>query len=305
MDKPFRTISEQVRLLEARGVTTDEATPAILLREGYYAVVNGYGKAFLDEDATARAGDDRYRAGTRFADIHHLFRFDRELRALTFRAIMSVEGTLRSVLSHTFCEHHRSSEAYYNRHCYTTAKHYLRGPKQYEGDLEWMISTFRHHAEGHAADERQQGERDGTNARIAWYRKRYDAIPLWVLCSDLTFGNLRYFFALMREQEQRAVCARMAEVCGTTADGLPIEPASMLRDMETLSELRNDCAHVERIYDARFGEEARPYPQMVDVLAAFLAADDEAWLRASVTELVSRFAGTSEAVATVLAAAGF
>ena len=42
MDKPFKTIEEQVELLEARGVATDDDTPEVLLREGYYSVVNGY-----------------------------------------------------------------------------------------------------------------------------------------------------------------------------------------------------------------------------------------------------------------------
>ena len=42
MDKPFKTIEEQVELLEARGVATDDCTPEVLLREGYYSVVNGY-----------------------------------------------------------------------------------------------------------------------------------------------------------------------------------------------------------------------------------------------------------------------
>ena len=51
MNKQFLTIEEQVSLLRERGVATSETTAQILLREGYYAVVNGYGKAFLDEAA--------------------------------------------------------------------------------------------------------------------------------------------------------------------------------------------------------------------------------------------------------------
>lgn len=41
MDKPFKTIGEQVKILRSRGVSTDEDTATILLREGYYSVVNG------------------------------------------------------------------------------------------------------------------------------------------------------------------------------------------------------------------------------------------------------------------------
>ena len=82
MDKPFKTIKEQVELLEARGVATDDDTPEVLLREGYYSVVNGYKALFIDKEKTESAKDDRYLPGTSFADIYALFMFDRELRML-------------------------------------------------------------------------------------------------------------------------------------------------------------------------------------------------------------------------------
>lgn len=82
MDKPFKTIEEQVELLEARGVATDDDTPEVLLREGYYSVVNGYKAPFIDKEKTESAKDDRYLPGTSFADIYALFMFDRELRML-------------------------------------------------------------------------------------------------------------------------------------------------------------------------------------------------------------------------------
>ena len=49
MAKLFKSIPELIELLEMRGARTTDATAIILMREGYYAVVNGYGKAFLDK----------------------------------------------------------------------------------------------------------------------------------------------------------------------------------------------------------------------------------------------------------------
>ena len=303
MQKQFNTIAEQVALLQRRGVTTDASTPAILLREGYYAVVNGYGKAFLDREATARADDDRFAPGTTFDQIYQLFLFDRELRAVTFRAVMCVEGTLRSLLSHTFCEHHRSADAYLRRGCYAQAGEYLRGSKAHEGDLTWMINTLEHHARGHVADEHDDEVHDSD--RVAWYREHYSEVPLWVLFSDLTFGNLRYFFALMRRAEQKRVCERMREVCGTTHAGQTLTPKGMLHDLEVLSALRNDCAHEERIYDATFGGDTLTYQQVLEVLVAYLAEGDERRLQHAVRELARRYGAKSPAVAAALASAGF
>ena len=63
-DRPFLTIDEQVERLKTRGLSVDDETPSILLREGYYSIVNGYKTPFIDAEATEKAGDDRYNSGT-------------------------------------------------------------------------------------------------------------------------------------------------------------------------------------------------------------------------------------------------
>lgn len=55
---------------------TDDTSGSILLREGYYSVVNGYKDPFINREAMAAAGDDRYREGTTLTDIYDLFSFD-------------------------------------------------------------------------------------------------------------------------------------------------------------------------------------------------------------------------------------
>lgn len=303
MKKNFQSIETQISLLHSRGVATDEQTAQILLREGYYAVVNGYGKAFLDEQATAMAGKDRFVPGTTFQQIYQLFLFDRELRAITFRAVMCVECTLRSVLSHTFCERHRKANSYLRRSCYAPAAEYLRGEHSHAGDLTWMINTLEHHARGHVRDEHDDEPRDSN--RVAWYREHYSEVPLWVLFSDLTFGNLRYFFALMRRDEQYTVCQRMREICGTTHAGKTLTPRGMLHDLEALSDLRNDCAHEERIYNATFGPNSLTYQQILKVLVAYLAEDDERHLLSSIERLVELYGDKDPAIALALWQSGF
>lgn len=97
VDKPYKSIDEQIALLESRGVLTDKQTGSILLREGYYSVVNGYKTPFINAAATDAAQDDRYIDGTRFADLHALFLFDRNLRETTFHHLIRVEALVRTV----------------------------------------------------------------------------------------------------------------------------------------------------------------------------------------------------------------
>lgn len=66
--KPFKSVDDQIELLESRGVVFKDKQRAarFLLRENYYAVVNGYKDAFIDKQETNIAGEDRYRIGTTF-----------------------------------------------------------------------------------------------------------------------------------------------------------------------------------------------------------------------------------------------
>ena len=52
--KPFKTVEEQIAILESRGIHFSNKKDAarFLLKENYYAVVNGYKDAFLDKQKT-------------------------------------------------------------------------------------------------------------------------------------------------------------------------------------------------------------------------------------------------------------
>ena len=40
--KPFKTIDEQMSILRLRGMSIEESDRPLLMREGYYSIVNGY-----------------------------------------------------------------------------------------------------------------------------------------------------------------------------------------------------------------------------------------------------------------------
>ena len=191
INKPFTTVEDQIKILERRGVICDHDTSRALMRQGYYAIINGYKAPFLDAEATRAAGEDRYLAGTRFDDIYALFRFDRDLRAITFRFLMIVESTLRSLISYCFCTAHPATEDYLRPECYTRENGYLREGRDFEHDLDWMIDTLEKHARGVVVD--TTGMPEPSDVRVQYYRDVHGGVPLWVLFTELTFGNLRYF----------------------------------------------------------------------------------------------------------------
>ena len=242
--KPFTSIQEQVDILNRRGVETDSDTPRYLLKEGYYQVVNGYKKPFIDEEATNTAGDDRFKASTHFNDIYGLFLFDRNLREMTFHYLLRIEALMRTVCSYTFAEHHKGIDDYLDQDCFASEREFLAyGLDSYRDELAQLQSKLHRKA------------RKSTRDFIVHHRDKYGGVPIWVLVNDLTFGNIEHFFNLMKPEEQKVVCKRIVEITGKTGSKHGyFDPQEARIGLNILVKMRNMCAHDERLYCASIGQ---------------------------------------------------
>lgn len=244
MDKPFLTIDKQIRLLNSRGVETDDVTSRILLCEGYYSIINGYKAPFIDTQKTAEEGDDRYLPGTKFLDIYALFLFDRKLREITFRYLIKIEVLVRTVCAYTFSERHNEPNAYLNRSNFTPEDSYILGKRKYQGDLDKLLQVLTSKIYG-------KYER---HEFIEYYKAHHDNVPLWVVANALSFGNIEHLYDLMKPVEQNLVCKRIMEVLGKVGkDHEQLTRVQLRRYLNVLVKFRNVCAHDERLYCAEVG----------------------------------------------------
>lgn len=268
MEKSFHTISEQVALLESHGLVCDETTPDILLREGYYAVINGYRKPFVDQAATLKAGVSIFREGTRFRDIYNLFLFDRDLREITFRYLTRIEALIRNECAYRFGEKHRGMGDYLRATCYTSKKSYLRGADEYDRDLNVLLNTL----------ERASSNDHSYKAGVRHYVKNYGIVPLWVLVGELTFGNIRHLFDLLERDVQIAVCNDIARICHPeVSDERYITPSWLSRALEVLVEARNICAHDDRLYAHTYDSDGKcGYLEMLKLMDRLITPGDAA-----------------------------
>ena len=104
--KPFKTVEEQIEILKRRGIvfSDERLAAAFLLRENYYAVVNGYKDAFLDKQASNLAGEDKYPQGLPFEALMFAYLFDRVLRRLTISVLLEAETNVKTAIAYSFCE---------------------------------------------------------------------------------------------------------------------------------------------------------------------------------------------------------
>lgn len=299
MCKPFLTIDQQVDLLEARGVVTDQATPRILQREGYYSIVNGYKRPFIDDDATNAAGDDRYRKGTTFNDLYHLFDFDRSLRAMTFNRLIKAEATVRTAVAYCFAEAHRGHDDYLLQSNYCSKQEFVsygKAEEDYASEISGLTFVLKKRREKSTAE------------FIEHYRSEYGIVPIWVLCNDLTFGNIEHFFNLMKPADKRAVCRTIAESTGNlgskTLGFFDVDTARV--SLEALVKFRNICAHDERLYCVHVGDRKHiGYDKMAWMLERYLTGCEFYEFLGELTSLVRDYLKGNKVGSHLLSSLGF
>lgn len=139
--KPFKTVDEQIDLLESRGlaVLDRDAAAAFLLRENYYSVVNGYKDAFLDLEVTNLAGEDRYRPGATFESLCRLYDFDKRLRDVTMAVLLEAEAAMRTATVYAFCSVHGEPDEYLDPSCFCAKADY-RPRERYARELIKLLS---------------------------------------------------------------------------------------------------------------------------------------------------------------------
>ena len=228
--KPFKTIDEQIALLKQRGLHISDESMAkkALLGNNYYNIINGYSKYFPMRG-------DTYTGGTTFDEVTHLYLFDGEIKQAFFRAILAAETHLKSIFAHRFAEQFQNIPyPYLNIACYDVKK-------------ALDVVTTIHKLSGIINRKRQ----DRTSS-IYHYLTRYDNVPIWVLVNHLDFGDLRYMLANSQPRIQNSVAKDLTGfIRQHIQNPSTFPPEVMLAFLANINEMRNVCAHNNRLVGFR------------------------------------------------------
>ncbi len=219
-EKVFRTLDELVDILIARGIDIPDSSERdyakrVLERNGYYNLINGYNKLFLDKTNDTI----QYRPGTTLHEINALYQFDRVLRNIFFRYILEAETHIKSLISYYFSEVH----GHKNYLIYTNFNTSLR-------DSETKITNL-------IAEIQRQTANRASDPSIQHYLQQHGYIPLWVINNILTLGTISKFYSLMLPSERQNV-SRHFQIMDNE-----LENALLY-----ISVVRNFCAHGNRLY---------------------------------------------------------
>ena len=218
--KVFRTIQEQISILESKGLIIDDYlfTEDILIRENYF-FISGYRHWFLKSPK-----DRNFIKGTTFRELYALFNFDRQVRNIVFKNLLIIENNLKSIISYQLSKKYGFREKDYLR-----PENFTKVPdkqRQLNDTLKKMKRQIRVNGAQHSA--------------TSHYLNNYGYIPLWVVVKVLSFGIVGELYTVMKREDQEEI----ANIYDLSIDNL-------LTYLPILSNYRNLCAHEDILYDHR------------------------------------------------------
>lgn len=218
--KVFKTIQEQISILESKGLIIDDYlfTEDILIRENYF-FISGYRHLFLKSPK-----DRNFIKGTTFRELYALFNFDRQVRNIVFKNLLIIENNLKSIISYQLSKKYGFREKDYLR-----PENFTKVPdkqKQLSDTLKKMKRQIRVNGAQHSA--------------TSHYLKNYGYIPLWVVVKVLSFGIVGELYTVMKREDQEEI-----------ANIYDLSINNLLTYLPILSNYRNLCAHEDILYDHR------------------------------------------------------
>ena len=218
--KVFKTIQEQISILESKGLIIDDYlfTEDILIRENYF-FISGYRHLFLKSPK-----DRNFIKGTTFRELYALFNFDRQVRNIVFKNLLIIENNLKSIISYQLSKKYGFREKDYLR-----PENFTKVPdkqRQLNDTLKKMKRQIRVNGAQHSA--------------TSHYLKNYGYIPLWVVVKVLSFGIVGELYTVMKREDQEEI----AKIYDLSINNL-------LTYLPILSNYRNLCAHEDILYDHR------------------------------------------------------
>ena len=221
-EKVFKTFDELVDILIRRGIhisgdTERDYAKNILERTGYYNLINGYSDLFWDTENTA--DDPVYKQGTTLKEIVALYKFDRTLRNIFFRYILSVETQIKSLIAYYFSEAHGHKN-------FLIYSNFNMALSDSSSNVPKLISEIQRQISAYSKD-----------PSISHYMHKHGYVPLWVLNNILTLGTISKFYSLMLPSERQSVSRHFNMLDNELENSLMY-----------ISNIRNFCAHGNRLY---------------------------------------------------------
>lgn len=224
-DKPFKTYEQQIEILQERGLLIDDFQFAkhMLQTYSYYDLVNGN----LDELMTSRH-PDKFIDGTSMNLLVLIKILEDRTKNIFLKQILMIEKTFKSTLSYYVSENfgvNNNEGGYLSRNYYN----YENIPKVVKATLKNLKKICKGNVK------KSQG------LPIKHYQKDHNHIPPWILSDELMFGEVFYWFKILKLDSKKIISNEMVNFPISLSSDEEVE--LFTESIDILREFRNFFAH--------------------------------------------------------------
>jgi len=221
LEKEFKTIEEQIDILKSRKLDTKDYSKSkeILENNNYYYLINGYKDIFIDKCTKEEVFIEK----SSLNEIYSLYEFDREIRHIFLEYILLIERRIDTYIAYEFSKQY-GHKNYLIPENFNNINKNKKLIEKFINDINLEISH----------------QYKNNNKMVVHYLDIYNYIPLWVLIRILSFGKVSKFYSFMKPKEQNNVSRKFN-----------IKSEVLRIYLINLSNVRNICAHNEKLYDIR------------------------------------------------------
>lgn len=234
--KPFKTYEEQLAILKERGlVITNEEQFLYFLKNNNYYRISGY--------TLPHRSSDSFFVGFSDLKLYEIMQFDKKLRNILFKYIEIIEIRLRTQIAYEFSKKYDPIGYKAIGNFDSNALETKNGKTKHELVLSEFESVlvknndlvYRHH------------------------REKYDGkIPLWVAVEYMSYGILTKLFNMIENEVKNEIIKYF----------YPYEEykGNVYSHFVHIGELRNKCAHADRLYSKRFNNPLPSRGKVVNII---------------------------------------
>lgn len=230
-DKPYMKIEEQIKLLLDRGLIIDNPQSAIkfITLIGYYPLINGYGKFYLNQD-------DHFTPGTKIEHIYAQYILDRGIQRIVLHRIIDCEDELKTALGHIISRDFGVWEKMPGENGYVPKTVSYLDPTHYR----WHKNTIPTLS---AIKERIHST---PHTPTSYYRNHKNHVPPWIAFRNIDFGHSINLFKSLKYPQKMEIIHRILPKTQLFTEE---EQKKLVTDsFDLLRAFRNPSAHGSVLY---------------------------------------------------------
>lgn len=170
------------------------------------------------------------------------------MKQIIFQAILTAEAHLKAIFAHRFAEIHKNVPySYLNVNCYDEKK--ILSAVETISKLSKIIFKYK----------------EIKRSSIYHYIRNHNDVPIWVLINYIDFGGLYYMLSYSTTSIQNLVAKDFSGfIAQHLSTNKPFPPETMLSFIKNMNDVRNICAHNNRLLGYRCRSDCKYWAPLHD-----------------------------------------